>query len=129
MGKVQIVDVSGAQLWTTVSGTGPAMVLCHGGPGHFDTLGPIADMVKDLVTVYRYDQRASGRSTGMPPFTVDGFVDDLEELRRHWGIDQLIVGGHSWGANLALAYCLKHPTKVKALVYISGRRLITLTVV
>lgn len=120
MSQHKIIDIDGARFWTTVSGTGPAMVLCHGGPGNFDTLGPVAKMVNDIVTVFRYDQRASGRSTGEPPFTVDRFVEDLEELRYQWGQDTLIVGGHSWGANLALAYCLKYPDRAKALVYISG---------
>ncbi len=116
----QFVDIGGAKLWTTLGGSGPAIVLCHGGPGNFDTLGPVAAMVSDLATVYRYDQRACGRSTGDPPFTVDRFVEDLEELRRYWNEDRLIVGGHSWGANLALAYCLKYPERAKALIYISG---------
>lgn len=116
----KIADLGDAQLWTTVSGSGPAMVLSHGGPGSFDTLAPVAEMVNDLVTVYRYDQRACGRSKGTPPFSVDRLVDDLEKLRCQWQCDKLIVGGHSWGANLALAYCLKYPEKAKALVYISG---------
>jgi proline iminopeptidase len=30
------------------------------------------------------------------------------------------VGGHSWGASLALQYTLAHPDRTRALVYISG---------
>lgn len=39
------------------------MVLCHGGPGLWDYLGPVSSMVEDLCTVHRYDQRGGGRST------------------------------------------------------------------
>jgi len=114
------VAANGATLWTAVQGDGPPLVLCHGGPGVYDYLGPVADMVDDLATVYRYDQRGCGRSEGRPPYDVDTFVSDLEALRKHWGIQSWLVGGHSWGANLALAYCLAHPEHAAGLVQLSG---------
>lgn len=86
MSLQRIIDINGVRLWTTVSGSGPAMVLCHGRPGNFDTLGPVAEMVDDIVTMIRYDQRACGRSTGTPPFSVDQFVDDLKEPHYHVGL-------------------------------------------
>jgi len=96
------------------------MVLCHGGPGLWDYLAPVAAMVEDLCTVHRYDQRGSGRSPTEGSFTVDGFVADLDDIRRHFGHDRIIVGGHSWGASLALFYSLAHPERVSAIVYLNG---------
>ena len=107
-------------LRTTRQGTGPPLVLCHGGPGLWDYLEPVADMVDDLAIVYRYDQRACGRSSGEPPFDVASAVADLEALRRHWRLDSWTVGGHSWGASLALAYALEHPDRTAGLIYLSG---------
>ncbi|MDP9359378.1 MAG: alpha/beta hydrolase [Chloroflexota bacterium] len=118
--QIEYVGVSGAELWTSRQGCGPALVLCHGGPGMWDYLGPVAEMVDDLATVYRYDQRGCGRSSGGPPFDVATAVADLEELREHWRLPRWVVAGHSWGATLALAYCLTHPDRATALVYISG---------
>ena len=60
------------------------MVLCHGGPGGYDYLGPVADMVSDVCQVVRYDQRGSGRSQPVGPYDVSIFIDDLEELRKHF---------------------------------------------
>ncbi|MEA2572730.1 MAG: proline iminopeptidase [Chloroflexia bacterium] len=117
---IEYVEVPGATLWTARQGSGPAIVMLHGGPGLWDYMGPVAGMVDDLATVYRYDQRASGRSSGGPPFTVKAAVADLEALREHWGVEHWVVLGHSWGATLALAYCLAHPDRVQALIYISG---------
>jgi proline iminopeptidase len=117
---VEYVSVPGATLWTVRQGSGPALVLCHGGPGMWDYLGPIATMIEDLVTVYRYDQRGCGRSGGGPPYDVAAAVADLDALRVHWNIPQWILGGHSWGASLALAYCLIHPETSAGLLYISG---------
>jgi len=119
-GTLEVVDVEGAQLWTARSGDGPPLVLCHGGPGVWDDLGALAGLVDDVVTVHRFDQRACGRSSGDVPTGMDQAVADLEALRAHWGHEQWIVGGHSWGAGLALAYAVAHPTRVRALISIGG---------
>lgn len=110
----------GVRLWTATSGTGPPLVLCHGGPGLWDYLGPVAEAVDDLVTVHRWDQRGCGRSSGSSPYTVERFVADLEVLRTNFGHDRWLVGGHSWGASLALRYAFAHPERVSALLYLSG---------
>lgn len=120
MQKEEIVRLPGCSLWATHQGNGPALVCCHGGPGQWDYLAPVAEMVDDLVTVYRYDQRACGRSTGVPPYDVATAVADLDALRHHWDLQQWIILGHSWGATLALAYGLAYPSRVRALIYLCG---------
>ena len=40
----------------------------------------------------------------------------MELLRKHLGIDRWVVFGGSWGSTLSLAYAIKHPQRVKALV-------------
>ena len=115
-----LVTANGVRLWTAVQGQGLPVVLCHGGPGGYDYLAPIADMIDDAFLVLRYDQRGSGRSEVVPPYTVATFLDDLEALRGHFGFDQWIVGGHSWGAGLALAYAGEYPQRTRAIVYLSG---------
>lgn len=95
-------------------------MLCHGGPGLYDYLEPVAAMVDDLATVHRYDQRGCGRSQDAPPGDIATFVADLEALRVHWGYDAWTVLGHSWGADLALMYAIRHPERATGLIYISG---------
>jgi proline iminopeptidase len=118
--EIAYVEVPGATLWTARQGSGPPVVLLHGGPGLWDYLGPVAEMIDGLATVYRYDQRACGRSSGGPPYTLDEAVADLEALRGHWGQERWILLGHSWGATLGLAYALAHPEHTLALIYMSG---------
>jgi proline iminopeptidase len=86
----------------------------------WDCQGPVAGTIENLVLVHRWDQRGCGRSTGSGPYTVERCVGDLETLRKHFGHDRWMVGGHSWGATLALRYALAHPARVVALVYLSG---------
>ena len=116
----QILQIKGVRLWTAIQGTGIPMVLCHGGPGGYDYLGPVADMLPDLCQVVRYDQRGSGRSQPVGPYDVSTFVDDLEGLRRHFNFERWIVAGHSWGAGLALAYAVRFPTQTTAVLHIAG---------
>lgn len=110
----------GVQLWVATTGDGPPIVLCHGGPGAWDDLADAAHMLDDRLTVHRWDQRGGGRSSRVGPFDVATFVADLEAIRVHFGHEQWIVGGHSWGATLALCYALAHPDRTRALVYLCG---------
>ncbi len=117
---IEQVAISNCTLWTVRQSSGPALVCCHGGPGLWDYLEPVAEMVEDLATVYRYDQRACGRSTGAVTYDLATAVADLEALREHWGFADWIVLGHSFGATLALAYVLAYPARTRALIYLSG---------
>jgi proline iminopeptidase len=116
----ELVDVPGATLWTESQGAGVPFVLCHGGPGLSDNLGPVAAMVDDRARVHRFDQRGSGRSRSGGAFDVDAMVGDLDALRRHWGHERWVVGGHSWGASLALFFALAHPDRTLGVVYLCG---------
>jgi proline iminopeptidase len=117
---VELVTTRDARFWTARTGRGPPLIWCHGGPGLWDYLGPVAAMTDDLVTSHRYDQRGCGRSSGAGPHTLARNVFDLETLRRHWGLDRFILAGHSWGAELALHYALEYPEHTAGLVYLSG---------
>jgi proline iminopeptidase len=54
------------------------------------------------------------------PYDVSTFVDDLEGLRKHFNFERWVVGGHSWGAGLALAYAVRFPTRTIAVLHIAG---------
>ncbi len=118
--SVRRVSANGVTLWTATQGTGPPVVLCHGGPGIYDYLGPVAAMIEDVATVHRYDQRGCGRSEFSGPYDVAAFVDDLDALRAYWGYEAWTVIGHSWGAHLALLYAIQYPELTARLVYMSG---------
>ena len=120
MSQEQVFQINGVRFWTAIQGAGQPMVLCHGGPGGYDYLSPIADMVSDLCQVIRYDQRGSGRSQPVGPYNVSTFVNDLEGLREHFNFERWIVGGHSWGAGLALAYAVRFPAQTVAVLHIAG---------
>jgi proline iminopeptidase len=114
----------GVRLFYRISGHGDdALVVVHGGPG-LDR-GYLQDDLQPLArtrSVVFYDQRGSGRSTGpsdTTAFGLDAHIADLEAIRAHLGIDRMAVTGHSWGALVAAAYAVAHPTRVSRLVLIT----------
>jgi proline iminopeptidase len=107
-------------LWTEQAGTGPLLVLCHGGPGLWDYFDGVARLLEDLARTVRWDQRGCGRSQRRGPYTVARFVTDLDVIRQHSQASRVNLLGHSWGAMLALRYALAHPDRVSRLIYVSG---------
>lgn len=116
----RVVTDDGCRLWTTRTGSGQPLVLCHGGPGFWDTFGDLAGLLGDVATVHRWDQRGCGRSDRRGPFTVDRALADLDAVLDHHGLARAALLGHSWGAELALRYSLARPDRVTGLVYVSG---------
>jgi proline iminopeptidase len=122
MAEQQLVELPDeTHLWATVEGSGPAVILCHGGPGLWDYLGPLAALLAGDFTVVRYHQRGCGRSDPYDgPFTIQQAVEDLDQVRRAHGFDEVGLLGHSWGAELVLRYAAVHPGHTRSVAYVSG---------
>jgi proline iminopeptidase len=119
--EVVIRTSDGQSLWTVVEGEGPAVLLCHGGPGLWDYLGGLSSRLCDDFRVQRWDQRGCGRSRPAAGYGIERAVQDVQEL--HAAMEpagKWVVVGHSWGAYLALLTAIAHPETTAALVYISG---------
>lgn len=118
---VSVTLADGTRLWTDVRGSGPPIVFCHGGPGLWDYLGPLAEVIGEDITAIRFEQRGCGRSGGMDgPFTIAQAIADLDGLRDALGIARWQLLGHSWGAELALRYAADHPERASGVVYLAG---------
>jgi proline iminopeptidase len=108
------------RLWTTATGHGKPLIMCHGGPGLWDMAGSLADRLAGHLEVIRWDQRGCGRSERRGPYSVGQSVADLDAVRSQAGAQKVALLGHSWGAALALRYALDHQDRVSALVYAGG---------
>jgi proline iminopeptidase len=115
-----VLTDDGVRLWAVRVGEGDPVVFCHGGPGLWDTMGDVSELLADRATAHRWDQRGCGRSQRCGPYSVARSVADLDAVRRHFGLARMALLGHSWGAHLALRYALDHPERVSRLVYVAG---------
>jgi proline iminopeptidase len=110
------------QLFTRRVGSGPLVIVVHGGPGaSHDYLLPQYDLLANRRSLLYYDQRGGGQSP-VPRDTPVGWrkhVADLDELREQRGLDRLTLCGYSWGGLLAVLYFLEHPQQVERLALVS----------
>lgn len=80
-------------------------------------------MLNGTAQTIRYEPRGCGRSEHATHYSVATSLADLEGVRQQYGVEQWIVVGHSWGADLALIYALEHSAHVLGFVYLSGGRI------
>ena len=113
-----------ARLWTCVSGDGVPLLLFNGGPGCDDYLGPVAAMIDDRCRVIRFEPRGCGRSDWDSNYAVETLIEDAEAVRKAYRAERCIVAGHSFGPDMALAYTLRYPARVRGLIGIAGGRLV-----
>lgn len=115
-------ELRGVTLFERRIGSGPSVVVLHGGPGaHHDYLLPGFDALATGRSLIYYDQRGGGRSavSRETPVGWREQVADLEALREAWGQDTLVVAGYSWGGLLAMLYAISHPGRVSHLALVS----------
>lgn len=116
---------AGVQLFYRVAGTGgETLVVLHGGPGFsMDYLAADLEPLARKHTLIFYDQRGTGRSTlvsDAAALDAQRFAEDLEALRRHFGLERLALLGHSWGAGVAALYAARHRERVARLIIVGG---------
>ena len=118
------LNCNGTRLWSMVSGKGIPLILCNGGPGCDDYLGPVAEMLEDRCTIVRFEQRGCGRSDWDKQYDLDTTISDIDFVRQAYGFDKVIIAGHSAGVDFSLVYALRYPKAVLGVIGIAGGRIV-----
>lgn len=113
-------NINGAQLYYKTMGSGLPLVIVHGGPGldHSYFLPQMAELAKHYKLIF-YDQRASGKSRGTFDSTnmaLGNFIEDLEGIRKAFGLEKMNLMAHSWGGLIAMKYAIKYPSRLQSLI-------------
>lgn len=116
------LETSSGRIWYSVYGedrSGTPLLVVHGGPG-FLSMPQVISEFADERPVYFYDQLGSGKSDRAKSendYSVEGFVQELEDVRTALKLPKVILMGFSWGAGLVSSYMLeKKSTGVVALI-------------
>ena len=98
---------------------GVPVIFLHGGPGA--GAGPMHRRFFDpsFYRIIIFDQRGAGRSRPLGETrenTTPLLIEDMERLRRQFGVERWLVFGGSWGSTLAIAYAETHPERCLGLI-------------
>ena len=113
----------GGRTWYRVVGevgTTRLPLLClHGGPGsthHY--FAPLERLAHEGRAVVLYDQVGCGSSERRrgAEWSLGLFLDELDALRAHLGLEHVHLLGTSWGGMLALEHALRRPGSLASLV-------------
>lgn len=93
------------------------MLTLHGGPGAtHEYLEPLEELAAELIFYDQLGSSGSDQPDDARLWTIDRFVDEVEQVRAAYELDQFVLYGHSWGAILALEYALVHGPRLEGLV-------------
>lgn len=105
------------------TGSGTPLV-CHGGGPGFSSLylGNLGGLDERLELIL-LDPRGTGgsdRPADPRAYATEDYVNDLEELRGHLGLERINLLGHSHGGLVAIAYAARHPERIDRLILASS---------
>jgi pimeloyl-ACP methyl ester carboxylesterase len=94
-----------------------APLICHpGGPGIPPLIfGDLGGLDRDLKLI-ELNPRGVADSDPAQTYTLEDHAADLEELRRHLGLETIDLFGHSAGGFMSIVYASSYPARVRRLV-------------
>jgi len=110
---------NGVNIYYEVHGSGPALLLTHGFSATTEMWKPNIAALSQRYRLILWDMRGHGQSDspGDPyQYSADLTVGDMDTLLDACGEKQAVLGGHSLGGFMSLAYHLLHPERIKALM-------------
>ena len=110
---------NGVNIYYEVHGAGPTMLLTHGFSATSEMWKANLAALSQHYRVLVWDMRGHGQSD-YPEETADYSealtVGDMAALLDTHGVEQAIIGGHSLGGFMTLAFHVAHPNRCKALM-------------
>lgn len=113
--RTDTLKVPGANLHYEIRGSGPALLMIHGGCGDAGVFHSVAGALADRYTVITYDRRGNSRSpVDGPPqdMSVETDSEDARLLLAALTDEPAHVFGSSSGAIVALDLLTRHPDRV-----------------
>jgi pimeloyl-ACP methyl ester carboxylesterase len=114
------VERDGVTLRGEQAGEGPPIVLLHGlSATRRNVVQGSRHLIKRGYRLIGYDARGHGASSPGDSYEYADLVGDLEAVLAHLDIERTALVGSSMGAATVMAFTLRHPERVAALVQIT----------
>ena len=113
------LDRDGVGIHYEVHGQGPTVLLTHGYSATGRMWDGQVEALRDRYRVLVWDMRGHGASDypeQLDAYTERATVDDMAALLREVGAERAVIGGLSLGGYMSLAFNLRYPAMVQALM-------------
>jgi pimeloyl-ACP methyl ester carboxylesterase len=112
------LETSEVNLYYTVRGSGPILLILQGGAGDADGSEALANELAHDFTVVTYDRRGLSRSTPIRAerYEIATHADDAARLIGALSAEPAFVFGSSLGALIGVELVARHPAVVRLLV-------------
>jgi pimeloyl-ACP methyl ester carboxylesterase len=117
----QYADINGVRIWYETYGSGPTVLVLHGGTGWLETMHYQIRALAANRFVVAMDSRGHGKSTDSDaPLSYDLMADDTLKLLDRLNIGKTDIVGWSDGGIIGLDLAMHHPERVGRLVVIGA---------
>jgi 3-oxoadipate enol-lactonase len=114
------VEANGLSIGYSRRGSGPPLILMHGGEADHSMFSVLGAHLAARFTVIAYDQRDSGTTRDLAPsprsYGLAEMGDDAGEFIKALGYERAHVFGTSLGGHIAQVLAARHPDRVDRLV-------------
>src|SRR5262249_9251128 len=113
------VEHDGALIWYVTYGSGPPVILLHGGLGHSGNWGyQVPASVRSGYRAVLIDSRGQGHSTrDARPYTYELMASDVSAVMEALHLERVVLVGWSDGACTALILAAKAPARVAGVFF------------
>ena len=112
------VERDGVRIFYESHGSGPVLFLAHGYAATTHMWRGQVEAFSGRYRVITWDMRGHGESDSPAEpdqYSRDATCDDMAAILDACGVERAVVGGLSLGGHMALAFALRHPSRVRAL--------------
>jgi pimeloyl-ACP methyl ester carboxylesterase len=118
-----VLERNGVRVYYEDHGEGISILLTHGYAASSRMWQGQVEAFSGDYRLITWDQRGHGQSDSPEDLSEYGesvALDDMAALLDTCGIERAVIGGHSLGGYLSLAFLLKYPERVRALVLLGA---------
>ena len=115
------IDRDGVKISYEVTGSGPTVLISHGYSSSARAWRGLAEALKDSYRVITWDMRGHAESDSPADqslYSESATMEDMAAILKECGASKAVVGGHSMGGYMSLAFYATHPEMVSALMLI-----------
>lgn len=113
------LDRDGVRIYYEDHGSGPAVLLSHGYSATSRMWEGQVAALKDRYRVITWDMRGHGQSDSpadQAQYSEEATCSDMAGILKELGIEKAVIGGLSLGGYMSLAFNVRHPQMVNALM-------------